>query len=80
MGKLLLFLGQFPDLAKQGVPKFRPEALPPGDLDVKGNVIILLESLERNVMEGIRRLHEIGLLTERKGYSGIASKNRQPVM
>ena len=79
-GRLLLFLGQFPDLAEQGVPKFRSEALPPGDLDVKGNVIILLESLERNVVKGIRRLHEIGMLTEGKGDSGIALKNRQPVM
>ena len=80
MRRLLLFLGQFPDLAEQGVPKFRAEALPPGDLDVKGNVIILLESLDRNVVKGISRLHEIGMLTEGKGDSGIALKNRQPVM
>lgn len=80
MGRLLLFLGQFLDLALQGVPKFRPETLPPGDFDVKGNVILLLECLDRYVVKGIRRLHEIGMLTEGKGDSGIALKNRQPVM
>jgi len=80
MGRLLLFLGQFLDLALQGVPKFRPETLPPGDLDVKGDVIVLLESLDRNVVKGIRRLHEIGMLTKRKGDSGIALENRQSVM
>jgi hypothetical protein len=54
MGRLLLFLGQFLNLAKQGVSKFRPETLPPGDLDIKGNMIILLESFDRNVVKGIR--------------------------
>ena len=80
MEKLLIFLGHFPDLAFQCVPKFRSEALPPSDLDVKGNVVVLLEGLERNVVERISRFHEIGMLTKRKGNSGIASKNRQPVM
>ncbi len=51
---LLFFLGQFLNLAHQGVSKLRSESFLSGNLDVKGNVLILLESLDRDVVKGIR--------------------------
>ena len=77
---LIFFLREFPDLTHQGIPKLRPKPLPPGNLHVKRNVIVLLKSLEGDVVKGIRRLDEISLLTERKGDPRITSKNCQAVM
>ena len=76
-GWSILFPGQLLDLAHQGIPELGPEAFPSGDFHVKRDVIVLFESLERNVVKGISGLNEISLLTERKSDPGIASKNRQ---
>ena len=77
---LIFFLREFPDLTHQGIPKLRPKPLPSGNLHVKRNVIVLLKSLEGDVVKGIRRLDEISLLTERKSDPRITSKNCQAVM
>ncbi len=67
-------------MTKQGVSEGGPEAFPPGNLNVKRNVITLLESPQRNVVKRIGGLDEIGLLTERKSDPQITLKNRQAVV
>jgi hypothetical protein len=79
-GWSILFPVQLLDLAHQGIPELRPKSFPPGDLHVKRDMIVLLESLERNVVKGIGCLNEISLLTKRKSDPGITSKNRQTAM